>query len=158
MKFFCLACEHYMSFDGTENLDRGALGVFFRCPRCRSRFAMVTNSGETQLVTSLGVRLGGATEGPAPLEFTRSSLATSPGNGTAGHGGCPFAKAAPAAEASSGPAVALRWTPEAETRMSRVPDFVRPMARQAVERLARERGLAEVTVELLDEVKSRSMG
>ena len=158
MKFFCLACERYMSFEASERLERGPLYVTFRCATCRSRFAMVTNVGETQLLTSLGVQLGGRAVEPSPLDFTRSSLASQARNGTAASGGCPFAKAAPPAEALAEPAEHLRWSPEAEARIVRVPDFVRPMARQAVERLARERGLPEVTADLMDEAKSTFMG
>jgi len=35
---------------------------------------MVTNPGETQMVSSLGVQLGGRTEAPRPLEMTRGGL------------------------------------------------------------------------------------
>lgn len=46
---------------------------------------------------------------------------------------------------------ALMWTEEARIRLRRVPEGVmREMTRQRVERLARQRDLSEVTVELLD--------
>ena len=51
-----------------------ALGVFFGCPSCNARFSMVTNPGETQMVSSLGVKLGGRTEAAEPFEMTRGAL------------------------------------------------------------------------------------
>lgn len=74
MKFVCLKCETYMTFDKVEKPAEGSLGVFFECPSCQSRFSMVTNPGETQMVSSLGVQLGGRTEAPKPLEMTRGGL------------------------------------------------------------------------------------
>jgi hypothetical protein len=74
MKFVCLKCETYMNFEKVEKPAEGTLGVFFECPSCQSRFSMVTNPGETQMVSSLGVQLGGRTEAQIPLEMTRGGL------------------------------------------------------------------------------------
>jgi hypothetical protein len=74
MKFVCLKCETYMNFEKVEKPAEGTLGVFFECPSCQSRFSMVTNPGETQMVSSLGVQLGGRTEAQVPLEMTRGGL------------------------------------------------------------------------------------
>ena len=74
MKFVCLKCETYMTFEKVEKPAEGSLGVFFECPSCQSRFSMVTNPGETQMVSSLGVQLGGRTDAPKPLEMTRGGL------------------------------------------------------------------------------------
>lgn len=74
MKFVCLKCETYMSFEKVEKPAEGSLGVFFECPSCQSRFSMVTNPGETQMVSSLGVQLGGRTVDHTPLEMTRGGL------------------------------------------------------------------------------------
>jgi hypothetical protein len=49
----------------------------------------------------------------------------------------------------------LPWMPEAEARLERVPSFVRGMARRAVETLARERGLSQVTAEVVQEAGER---
>jgi nucleotide-binding universal stress UspA family protein len=46
--------------------------------------------------------------------------------------------------------VTLTWTREAETRMERVPQFVRGMARQAVVRFALDQGHTVVTSDVLD--------
>lgn len=74
MKFVCLKCETYMTFEKVEKPAEGSLGVFFECPSCQSRFSMVTNPGETQMVSSLGVQLGGRTTEHTPLEMTRGGL------------------------------------------------------------------------------------
>ncbi len=47
----------------------------------------------------------------------------------------------------------LRWTPEAEARIARIPSFVRGVVVQRVETLARKRGIDEVTAELLGEMR-----
>lgn len=50
------------------------------------------------------------------------------------------------------------WEPEAEQRLVNVPAPVRAMARMELERTAIERGLARVTVSLMEEVKARYFG
>jgi hypothetical protein len=51
----------------------------------------------------------------------------------------------------------VTWTPEAEKRLARVPVFVRPFVRRRAEAVARERGLSEITPELLAELKEKEM-
>jgi hypothetical protein len=53
---------------------------------------------------------------------------------------------------------AVVWNSEAEHRLERVPPAVRAMARVELERTALDRGMAEVTVSLMEEVKSRYFG
>ena len=74
MKFVCLNCETYMGFEKVEKPAEGSLGVFFGCPSCGAKFSMVTNPGETQMVSSLGVKLGGRTVAAEPFEMTRGTL------------------------------------------------------------------------------------
>src|SRR5918999_4296229 len=74
MKFVCLNCETYMNFEKVEKPAEGSLGVFFGCPSCGAKFSMVTNPGETQMVSSLGVQLGGRTAQAQPFEMTRGTL------------------------------------------------------------------------------------
>jgi hypothetical protein len=74
MKFVCLNCETYMTFQKVEKPAEGSLGVFFTCPTCSAKFSMVTNPGETQMVSSLGVQLGGRTVAAQPFEMTRGTL------------------------------------------------------------------------------------
>ena len=74
MKFVCLNCETYMNFEKVEKPGEGSLGVFFGCPSCGAKFSMVTNPGETQMVASLGVKLGGRPAAAEPFEMTRGTL------------------------------------------------------------------------------------
>lgn len=53
-------------------------------------------------------------------------------------------------------ALELRWTPEAERRLERIPSFVRGVVATRVERFARERGLDRVTLDVMRDVR-RSM-
>jgi hypothetical protein len=93
--------------------------------------AMLTNPYETQVVQSLGVRIG-------------------PDAGTSG-GKCPFGAMVPGSEAQAEGAV--RWTSGAEARLANIPEFVRPMAKTGIERFARERGTLEVDEKILDAAK-----
>ena len=77
MKFVCMNCETYMSFEKVEKPAEGSLGVFFACPSCEAKVSMVTNPGETQMVSSLGVQLGGRTAvSYTHLQPTRSMQVT----------------------------------------------------------------------------------
>src|SRR5262245_25014529 len=49
----------------------------------------------------------------------------------------------------------VAWTPEAEKRLENIPDFIRPMARKEVERVAKERGMATITAQVMDDVKEK---
>jgi DNA-directed RNA polymerase subunit RPC12/RpoP len=174
MKFLCIACDEAMRLTSTAGPDEGSLTVTFACPTCGHRVAMLTNPWETQLVQTLGVKVGGRATEAAPFEQVRASLthqrdslfveeaagAASIAAAGAGEGpGCPFAAMIPgfgqaAAEAApAGPA----WTAEAAVRIERIPTFIRPMARQAIERYARERGYATITDAVMDEART-SMG
>lgn len=50
------------------------------------------------------------------------------------------------------------WTKEAEELMSKVPVFVRPMARKKVEKIAKEKGITTIDTDLVAEVRAGSMG
>ena len=159
MKFLCLDCDEPMKLSRTDGPDEGSLSVTFRCPQCGFRVAMLTNPFETQMVKSLGVKIGAAPESPpAPFEHLRASLAnpradafegTAPGDTTGGPG-CPFAAMVNDAADSPG---AIPWTPEAAARIERIPSFIRPMAKKAVERLAESKGYATITEAVMDEAR-----
>jgi DNA-directed RNA polymerase subunit RPC12/RpoP len=171
VKFLCLDCDEPMKLHSTEGPDAGSLTVTFRCPACGFRVAMLTNPFETQMVKSLGVKIGGGDAPPGPFEHVRASIANvrpdafegapaeppaavTPGaSGTEGTGsGCPFAALVNANAAP--PPAALVWTPEAESRMERIPAFIRPMARKAIERYAEDKGYTSVTDAVLDEARA----
>ena len=49
----------------------------------------------------------------------------------------------------------MAWSHEAEQRLENIPDFIRPMARKEVERLAKERGVSTITAQVMDEAKDK---
>src|SRR5258705_9918805 len=110
MKFLCLDCDEPMKLHGTAGPDEGSLTVTFRCPECGFRVAMLTNPFETQMVRSLGVKVGGQTVPPEPFEHLRSTLAGARPDAFAGGGGasetggpgCPFAAALGGAPPAAG--------------------------------------------------------
>ena len=51
----------------------------------------------------------------------------------------------------------VAWTPEAEKRLENIPDFIQPMARREIERLAKERGVTTITADVMDEAKDKFM-
>src|SRR5204862_6298520 len=51
----------------------------------------------------------------------------------------------------------IAWTPEAEKRLENIPDFIRPMARKEVERVAKDRGMVTITAQVMDDVKDKFM-
>ena len=136
MKFLCVPCDSPMKLQSVGPPDRGSLSVVYSCPECGYEMAMLTNAYETQVVQSLGVRIGpqaGGREG-------------------ASGGGCPFVEMIPGKEprAAGSDQPPVRWTAAAEARLANIPSFVRPMARTGIEQFARERGAVEVDENILD--------
>jgi len=142
MKFLCVPCDSPMKLQTVGPPERGSLSVVYSCPECGYEMAMLTNAYETQVVQSLGVRIGPATDAAA--------TATSAGK-------CPFPSMIPSTEGTSevraGEPMPVRWTAAAEARLANIPEFVRPMARTGIERFARERGALEVDEKILDAAK-----
>ena len=139
MKFLCVPCDSPMKLQTVGRPEGGSLSVVYSCPECGYEMAMLTNPFETQLVQSLGVRIGpegGATEA-----------------GTSGSR-CPFNAMIPgmdqARPAQGDEPIPVRWTAAAEARLANIPEFVRPMARTGIEKFARERGALEVDEKMLD--------
>ncbi|HJQ99024.1 MAG TPA: PCP reductase family protein [Candidatus Polarisedimenticolaceae bacterium] len=135
MKFLCVPCDKSMTMMSVSPPDRGSLSVVYGCPDCGYEMAMLTNAHETQMVSSLGVKVGSA----EAVE--------------AGAKKCPFSSmiAPQVAETSNG----IRWTAEASARMDSVPEFVRPMARSGIEKFAEESGYREIDLKVLDEARAR---
>ena len=132
MKFLCIACDEPMKLQEASPPDAGgSLSVVYGCPTCGTRIAMLTNPYETQLVQSLGVRIGPpATAGAAAGAGSAAERAAA--------GGCPFSGMLREMEERAPDAVA--WTAEALARLERVPEMVRPMARQGIEHYAKSHG------------------
>lgn len=141
MKFLCIPCDSPMKLQNVGPPERGSLSVVYACPECGYEMAMLTNAYETQVVQSLGVRIGPEPDGGAP----------SPG---ASGGQCPFSAMIPgmqdAQPGQAGEPLPVRWTSGAEARLANIPEFVRPMARTGIERFARDRGALEVDEQILD--------
>jgi hypothetical protein len=145
MKFLCVPCDSPMKLQSVGPPERGSLSVVYACPECGYEMAMLTNAYETQVVQSLGVRIGPSTGlGAGPAEASADAAKSG--------SGCPFSAMIPgmtSGEAQAEP-VAVRWTAAAEARLANVPEFVRPMARTGIEKFARERGASEVDEQILD--------
>jgi hypothetical protein len=194
MKFVCLNCETYMNFEKVEKPGEASLGVFFGCPSCGAKFSMVTNPGETQMVSSLGVKLGGRTAAAEPFEMTRGTLkdealagagqmgaylnekiqggqpvaaaSTSPAKaGEKTSGGCPFSAmvaemglttGGKAAGGSVSAASEFTWTADAKEKLDRLPSFVKPMVQGSVEAYARKNGFKTITLQVMDDSKNDS--
>jgi hypothetical protein len=150
MKFLCVPCDSPMKLQSVGPPERGSLSVVYSCPECGYEMAMLTNAYETQVVQSLGVRIG-------------------PAESSADAGGCPFTAMipegaqtgvrrgsdpgltpAPSNPGHPGESMPVRWTAAAEARLANIPEFVRPMARTGIERFAREKGALEVNEQILD--------
>ncbi|MEP6887507.1 MAG: PCP reductase family protein [Nitrospirales bacterium] len=201
MKFVCLNCETYMGFEKVEKPAEGSLGVFFGCPSCGAKFSMVTNPGETQMVSSLGVKLGGRTVAAEPFEMTRGTLKDEAlaGSGQMGaylnekiHGGQPVAASTSAAKTATnqgkegdksasgcpfsamvaemgltsgskpaagvGAVADFTWTADAKERLERLPSFVKPMVQSSVEAYARKHGFKTINLQVMDDSKNDSNG
>jgi len=194
MKFVCLNCETYMNFEKVEKPGEGTLGVFFGCPSCNAKFSMVTNPGETQMVSSLGVKLGGRTVAAEPFEMTRGMLtdeaAAAPGQMAAylnkkiqggqpaatvaaatpvtpevkPSSGCPFSAMVAEMGLTSGAKLgtegavpsAFTWSPDAKEKLDRLPSFVKPMVQSSVEAFARKQGYKTITLQVMDDSKNES--
>src|SRR5438552_15630201 len=148
MKFLCVPCDSPMKLQSVGPPEAGSLSVVYSCPECGYEMAMLTNPYETQIVQSLGVRIGPdrlRAEGASASQAEASAEAT---------GKCPFSAMIPAnegaGERTSTEPIAVRWTAAAEARLANIPEFVRPMARTGIERFARDRGAQEVDENILD--------
>ena len=65
MKFLCVPCDSPMKLQSVGPPERGSLSVVYSCPECGYEMAMLTNAYETQVVQSLGVRIGPESDGKA---------------------------------------------------------------------------------------------
>jgi hypothetical protein len=136
MKFLCVPCDSPMKLQSVAPPERGSLSVVYSCPECGYEMAMLTNAYETQVVQSLGVRIG-------PEAASRNAPDAK----------CPFSGMIPSSQGHSDLPAPVRWTAAAEARLANIPEFVRPMARTGIEKFARERGTVEVDEKILDEAR-----
>jgi len=143
MKFLCVECDRQMVFEERQLPGDGTLAAAFKCPSCGRVTALLTNPFETQLVSSLGVVIGGRTVPAQPLETVRGNVA----------GGRPdaFDEASGRAEArTAGPS----WSAEAQQRLSQVTGFVRGMVKKIYAEYAKDHGIAEITPAVMDTARA----
>jgi hypothetical protein len=140
VKFLCIDCDAQMHFEERQQPGDGTFAAAFTCPTCGRRVAMLANPMETQLVNSLGVKIGGRALDAEPMELIRTSIA---GRDDA------FAEN-PHSELRTRP----RWSPDASDRLSRVPNFVRGMVKKIYTDYAAERAIAEITPAVMDRARA----
>jgi hypothetical protein len=142
MKFLCVECDEVMAFAERQLPGDGTLAAVFTCPGCRREMAMLTNPMETQLVSSLGVHIGGRTVPEQPMEMTRSSLRDTRDD--------VFVEA----ESAAAPVARIVWDADAIDRLGRVPNFVRGMVKRIYTDWARENGVATITPAVMDRART----
>ncbi len=140
MKFLCMDCDEQMTFEERDQPGDGTFSAAFGCPRCGRRVVMLANPMETQLVGSLGVKIGGRTLEEQPLELVRSAME--------GRDGA-FAEEEPAS-AGRRPS----WSAAARDRLERVPSFVRGMVKRIYTEYAAEHGIGEITPTVMDQARA----
>jgi hypothetical protein len=121
---FCVECDQQMAF-----AERQLLGDGHRTTSnvpMWSVVAMLTNPMETQLVSSLGVEIGGRTVPAEAFETVGKIVGT------------------------GGPA----WSSDAQERLARVPSFVRGMVKKIYGDYAKERGITEITPAVMDTARA----
>ena len=159
MKFLCVECDEAMTLRETRGPDNGSMSVIFGCPSCGRRTAMLTNSMETQVVRSLGVKIGGREVPAEPMEMLRGSLESSgvhPAHAEV-HASpprdskCPFTGMVE--DAFSQNERSISWSEAARIRAERIPSFARSMAMKSVEDYATQRGYPEITEAVLEEMR-----
>ncbi|HKW39808.1 MAG TPA: PCP reductase family protein [Gemmatimonadales bacterium] len=141
MKFLCVECDRQMLFEERRVPGDGTLAAAFKCPACGRVVALLTNPMETQLVASLGVKIGGSTIAPQPLETVRGMVTTAR-DGALTDDGRRMTENAPA------------WSVEAHERLRRVPNFVRGMVKRIYTDYAKDHGIAEITPAVMDAARS----
>lgn len=131
-----------MSFAERQLPGDGTLAATFKCPKCGRVVAMLTNPMETQLVSSLGVEIGGRAVPEQPLQTVRSMVTT--GRDGAFDDG----------NREQGAGSSTTWSVEAQERLARVPSFVRGMVKKIYADYAKERGITEITPAVMDTARA----
>src|SRR6266487_4212361 len=125
MKFLCVECDQQMAFAERQLPGDGTLAATIKCPKCGKVVAMLTNPLETQLVSSLGVEIGGRTVPAEPFAIVNTYVTA-----------------------------ALTWSVDAQERRSRVPSCVRGMVKKIYGDYAKERGIPDNTPAVMDTARA----
>lgn len=150
MKFLCIECDNVMDFAERQLPGDGTLAAVFSCGSCGREVAMLTNPMETQLVASLGVKIGGRVVPAQPFEMVRSSLEGAREEAFGISEDIPRQPAGQPLQAGQ----SVVWSPEATERMQKVPSFVRGMVKRIYVDWAKEHGVAEMTPEVMDRART----
>jgi hypothetical protein len=140
VKFLCIPCDRVMVFAERQLPGDGTMAAVFTCEGCGREMAMLTNPMETQLVSGLGIKVGGRSVPAQPLELTVSAMQS--GRETA------FEEAPAPANA------AVTWSDDARNRLANVPSFVRGMVKRIYTDWAKENGISEITPAVMDRARS----
>ena len=135
------------------------------------------------MVHSLGVKIGGRKEAAPPMETIRGSLVGAAGDGAGTHapnaphaaatpqtsepsdsetaaeesdsaGKCPFSAMVTEGMEGQIPAVeGVRWTAEAEARLTNIPSFIRSMVKRGIEDHAKAQGIEVIDPEVMASVR-----
>ena len=157
MKFLCLDCDDVMAFAERQIPGDGTLAAVFTCGSCGREMAMLTNPMETQLVSSMGVKIGGREVPAQPMELARTSLEGGRDDAFVLSEDIPLASgdtATPGAGAGAAAVGRVVWTSEATDRLERVPSFVRGMVKRIYTDWAREKGVSEITPDNMDRART----
>jgi hypothetical protein len=160
MKFLCLRCDEVMAFAERQLPGDGTMAAVFGCPGCGQEIAMLTNPMETQLVSSLGVKVGGRSVPEQPMEMTRSTLAHARPDAFGEETGANVHAALQGDEAvaDAAPASAtmqrVQWDDAAVERLARVPTFVRGMVKRIYTDWAKEHGVYMITPQIMDRART----
>ena len=142
MKFLCIGCDAVMEYVERRLPGDGTMAVVYACPSCGRETAMLANPMETRLVSGLGIEVGGRSVPPEPLELVRSSV-----EGLA-------ERVDGVGEAAPPRPARVRWSDDARERLMAVPSFVRGMVKRIYGEYAAERGIEEITPEIMDRARS----
>ena len=158
MKFLCVPCDSPMRLRATDESEPGSLSVVYACPACGYEMAMLTNQHETDMVRSLGVRIGPAAAGVA----RRGPRARSPESPPKAARGCARVQECRTPARAPSRRCASPQRPSRPSDVGRrsaaceaIPEMVRPMARAGIEMVARESGHQLIDETVLAAARSR---
>lgn len=154
MKFVCLDCDHPMEFADRKIPGDGTLSAVFACDGCGREIAMLANPMETQLVSSMGVQIGGREVPEQPMELTRSSLEGGRDEAFEVVDGAGAGEPDGPDPGATGGRGRVEWSAEALERLQRVPRFVRGMVKRIYTDYAQERDIGTMTPEIMDRARS----
>ena len=146
MKFLCIACDTVMDFAERQIPGDGTLAAVFECGSCDREVAMLTNPMETQLVSSMGVKIGGREVPAQPMELARTSM----------EGGSEdvFDPTDEPLQDPTAHPMRVTWTSEAVGLLDNVPSFVRGMVKRIYTDWAQQNGVNEMNPQIMDRART----